>query len=113
MARPEVWTLAQLRDAPLGRSAAWITPAARAMVARDLPALSPSAGGVDDLDTLIVVGGGALMDRAKLVRRSFRLIVVPSIWGSGAEVSPVAVGEDKHATVDPQLLPDVRVDWPE
>ena len=50
---------------------------------------------LEDLDTLIVIGGGTLMDEAKIWRAhnapGIRLIVIPSLWGSGAEVSPVAV----------------------
>jgi len=133
-----VWTLAELRSAALHRAVAWVTPAARATVARELEGLglhlaTPAVfvrdaidlGVVESVDTLVVVGGGALMDRAKLLRRaragSLRLIVVPSIWGSGAEVSRVAVqgpvegqpGEGKRIIVDPALVPDVRVEWPE
>jgi alcohol dehydrogenase class IV len=44
------------------------------------------------------------------------LIVIPSIWGSGAEVSPIAVRNrdgKKEIRMDPKLLPDARLVWPE
>ena len=68
----------------------------------------------------LVIGGGSLIDRAKLWRfenaPGAELIAVPSIWGSGAEVSPVAVlddGLDKKIRVDPTLVPDKACFWPE
>ena len=74
----------------------------------------------DHLDRLIVIGGGSLIDRAKLWKfnasRDVELVAIPSIWGSGAEVSPVAVyfeGAHKKALVDPALVPDKACFWPE
>ncbi len=126
MGRPDAWTLAQLRDIPLREAVAWVTPSARAMVLCTFPGLTLSSPGAtlhEGVDTLVVFGGGALMDRAKLLRRErsdrLRLIVVPSIWGSGSEVSRIAVqdsrtpGAGKVVAVDAELLPDVRVEWPE
>jgi len=45
-----------------------------------------------------------------------KLIAVPSIWGSGAEASPIAVRNrngKKDIRIDPKLLPDARGVWPE
>lgn len=63
--------------------------------------------------TVVVIGGGALLDEAKLARRSHapaaRLVAVPTIWGSGAEASPVAVVSrdgTKVIDVDTALCPD-------
>ena len=67
----------------------------------------------------MVVGGGTRIDAAKLWRydtgRRIGLVAVPSLWGSGAEVSPVAVGPGvtKRIVVDPTLVPEARVLWPE
>jgi alcohol dehydrogenase class IV len=44
------------------------------------------------------------------------LVAIPSLWGSGAEASPVAVtleGGRKVIRLDPAYIPDVRVSWPE
>lgn len=64
--------------------------------------------------TLCVVGGGALIDEAKVLARRHsrweRLIAVPVLYGSGAEVSPVAVthteGGVKSIDIDDELIPD-------
>jgi alcohol dehydrogenase class IV len=60
--------------------------------------------------TLIVVGGGALIDEAKLksIDCDFKLIAIPSVWGSGAEVSAIAVFEEngiKDYLFDEKMLP--------
>lgn len=116
--RPEVWTLADLQSARLGRTAIWTTPSVARLVGETLAI--PDDVSVDDADTLIVVGGGTLIDAAKLrVRaqaRRPRLIAIPSIWGSGAEASPIAIGREdgrKMVHMDAELVPDVRVVWPE
>ena len=116
--RPEVWTLAELRAAPLGRTALWTT-ASVARIVRDTLALDDEVP-LEEAETLVVAGGGTLIDAAKLRAREqtrpVRLIAIPSIWGSGAEASPIAVGLEggrKVVHVDPRLLPDVRVVWPE
>jgi alcohol dehydrogenase class IV len=68
---------------------------------------------------LLVVGGGAAIDRAKLWRRdtnsSLRLAAAASLWGSGAEASPIAVGPGlpKRIALGSDLRPDIRVQWPE
>jgi alcohol dehydrogenase class IV len=67
------------------------------------------------LDTLIVVGGGSLLDSAKVWRsrnaKDAKLIAIPSLWGSGAEVSPVAVLDHdgkKEILIGNELIPDIR-----
>lgn len=118
---PETWTLDQLIEADLGRSVVVASPSVRPFTdalpfdrAETIDALDPAP------DTAIVVGGGSLMDAAKTWRfesaPECRLILVPSIWGSGAEASPVAVlNRDGHKDIriDRRLLPDVRCYWPE
>jgi len=113
--------MAQLREASLGRAALLATPSV-ARRADDLP-FERVAGLGDltaELDTLIAIGGGSLIDQAKVWRAQqapgTRLIAVPSIWGSGAEVSPVAVLDRdgaKEIHVGDEFLPDVRCLWPE
>jgi alcohol dehydrogenase class IV len=72
------------------------------------------------IDTLIVIGGGSLLDEAKAwrVERSpgTRLIAIASLWGSGAEVSPVVVldsGSEKDIRIGNEYIPDVNCHWPE
>lgn len=47
-----------------------------------------------DAEWLVVVGGGTLIDEAKALRAErpgLKLVAIPSIWGSGAEASPIIV----------------------
>ena len=69
---------------------------------------------------MVVIGGGTLLDTAKAWRAdqspATRLIAVPSIWGSGAEVSPIVVANvegQKAIRMDDRFLPDHVVYWPE
>jgi alcohol dehydrogenase class IV len=72
-----------------------------------------------DAETIVVVGGGTLIDRAKVFRKNnwpaLNLIAIPTIWGSGAEVSPVAVlnGAKKDIHFSDDLIPDHYVVWTE
>jgi hypothetical protein len=120
----EVWELDAL-DA-LGPDAWWLaTPSVRARVRGRLagPLGGREAGSLGavpaDAGTLVVVGGGTLLDAAKLWRRrerpGLRLVAVASLWGSGAEASPIAVADGpagKEPSLDPALRPDARVRWP-
>jgi len=74
----------------------------------------------DKINTLVVVGGGTLLDRAKYFRATFcpalRLWAVPSLYGSGAEVSPVCVLNNcgaKEIHMGTQFLPDAIAYLPE
>ena len=69
---------------------------------------------------IVAVGGGTLIDQAKVWRRekspSTKLFAVPSIWGSGAENSPVAVvngANEKNIYLGAEYLPDARLIWAE
>lgn len=117
------WNLAQLQQQPLGRAAVLCSPRTAATVRAALPDLpqhyTVSELGIE-LQTLVAVGGGTLLDAAKLwrVQRSpaTKLIAVPTLWGSGAEASPVAVQSTpagKEIAMAPEYVPDVRVVWPE
>lgn len=122
MTKPAVWSREQLTTQDLGRVVVWATPSvrARAQAVLPWPQRDPAAGLPVDADTLVVVGGGTLIDAAKAQRRDFapqlRLVAVPSIWGSGAEASPIVVinhADRKEIRKGDDFLPDVRVVWPE
>lgn len=122
MTKPAVWSLGQLTAQDLGRVVVWATPSARARAQAELPwpQRDPAANLPTDADTLVVVGGGTLIDSAKAQRRDFapqlRLVAVPSIWGSGAEASPIVVinhDDRKEIRKGDDFLPDARVVWPE
>jgi len=72
-----------------------------------------------DAQWLVVVGGGTLIDQAKAVRErraGLKLVAIPSIWGSGAEASPVIVlsqGGRKEIRINSSARPDAVVSWPE
>ena len=117
-----LWSFERLSDQLPGNACVWTTArfAERAgekfgrevVVAPIVP--SPEAPAV------VVVGGGTLIDRAKVWRQANEkdtaLFAVPSIWGSGAENSPVAVingEEEKQIFIGPEYLPDARMVWPE
>lgn len=74
---------------------------------------------MEDGDWLIAVGGGLLIDQAKLARQEtagVKLAAIPTLWGSGAEFSPIAVwmeGGKKLFRRDPALLPDVAIYFPD
>lgn len=119
---PRVWSVERLLAEDLSPARVWATGSVRARTESVLPhphtaPLAPLAPGTR---TLIVVGGGTLIDAAKIFRHEHApeilLIVIPSLWGSGAESSPVAISDEggrKLVRMGPEFLPDVRVRWPE
>jgi len=118
----ELWSLERLLGEDLGPTVVWATPSVRRRSEKRLPYPhhDPLEGVDGDTRTLIVVGGGTLIDQAKLFRRQraagTRLVAIPSIWGSGAESSPVVVtneGGGKCIRMGAEYLPDARVSWPE
>jgi alcohol dehydrogenase class IV len=119
--RPEVWTLDRLTATNLGATVVWATDSVADVVTPKLGAPVPlTCASLQDADTVIAVGGGTLLDRAKWIVRAhatpLHLIAIPSVWGSGAEASPVVVlrdGDTKKIVVDDRYIPDVRVVWPE
>jgi alcohol dehydrogenase class IV len=119
---PPQTTLDDLRAADLGRAAAWVSPsvAARANGTLPWPRATLAEAVTQGLDTLVVIGGGTMIDEAKAAVRDAgrprRLVVIPSIWGSGAEASPVVVLNregKKQIRIDRKYLPDYCVCWPE
>lgn len=93
---------------------------ARASIATPFPLIPsfdeiPVAAG-----TIVVAGGGTLMDEAKHFRArqrpGMRLVLMPSIWGSGAESSRIVVlnrNGTKEIEMGDEFLPDVVVYWPD
>lgn len=122
MNKPPCWTIEQLCAADLGRTALWGAPERAAAVMRRL--VAQPVGNVADIsaetETLIVIGGGTRLDAAKVWRSehrpALRLVAIPSLWGSGAEASPVAVLDHrgtKEIRIGGHLLPDIRCILPE
>jgi alcohol dehydrogenase class IV len=113
-------TLSELGRADLGTTRVWAAPSVADRV-RGL-AHGWTLGEVGeplDCDTLVAVGGGALIDEAKSACRGEKrvtLVAIASLWGSGAETSPVVVlsrDGKKYIRLDSQFLPDIVVTWPE
>ena len=122
MNKPEVWPLERLRSFTFGRTALWTLDLLRESVTEIFPLQAIPENGTPPLglESLLVVGGGVLIDRAKYWRATqspaTKLIAIPSIWGSGAENSRIAVlneGGKKSIFVGTEYLPDVRAIWPE
>jgi hypothetical protein len=116
------WDLATLLAAAAGPVVVLADPAVAHRVAQLLPwPQVPDFEHVpDDAATLVAVGGGTLLDAVKIARLDSRptlsLVAVASLWGSGAEASPVAlarVGERKVVRMEPGLLPDARAVLPQ
>ncbi|HUR80104.1 MAG TPA: iron-containing alcohol dehydrogenase [Thermoanaerobaculia bacterium] len=118
---PEVWTLDRLTADDLGATVVWATDSVADVVTQKFGAPVPiTPESLQNADTVIAIGGGTLLDRAKWIARAhptpLRLIAIPSIWGSGAEASPVVLlreGDSKKIIVDDRYIPDVRVVWAE
>ncbi len=122
MTKPLVWDFADLLTAELGKAALWATPSVRELAASTLPyiLLEPFSPSTCEMDSLVVIGGGTLIDAAKAWRQDhapgIKLIAIPSIWGSGAEASPIVVvnqDNQKKIRMDKSYLPHARVIWPE
>jgi len=105
-----------------GNSAVWADPLVREAARAHWP--GPMLASLEDVppecEALFVCGGGTMMDEAKYFRARqrplMRLVVAPSIWGSGAERSPIVVltrDGRKRIEMDRAFLPDEVVYWPE
>ncbi len=121
----QVWTIEQaaVRVAESDGACAVMTDRARRLLEDQFDSLehcSPAELEGRSPDAVVVAGGGSLIDPIKVWRlhqspNTF-LIAVPTIWGSGAEQSPVAVVNEpgsKRIELDDRLLPDARVLVPE
>jgi alcohol dehydrogenase class IV len=119
---PPLIAMEELQKLEASRAAAWVTPSVKSIVATRWPLkIVDSLQEIpESTQTLVAIGGGSLLDRAKIFARkegrTIRLIAIPSIWGSGAEASKIAVLDrdgDKEIHLNAHLLPDARVIWPE
>lgn len=122
MNKPEVWTLDDLLSTDLGKAAIWVSHSVRSRVEEKFscPIVEFPHPLPKKLDTLISIGGGVVIDQAKVWRNEhkpeMRLIAIPSVWGSGAENSPVVVlnrDGKKVIKFGEEFLPDIRVVWSE
>jgi hypothetical protein len=122
MRRPNVQDLAWLRTIPQSSAVVRASRSVATRVFAELPFHPvPSFDDIPaETKTLIVSGGGSLMDQAKYFRARLRpelnLVLIPSIWGSGAEASPIAVLNregSKEIAIGDEFLPDAIVYWPE
>lgn len=71
-----------------------------------------------DATSVVAIGGGSVIDAAKLAafeRGVARVVGVPTLWGSGAEASPVAVRWEPgcEPVLDERLRPAARAYVPE
>ncbi|MCH2109942.1 MAG: iron-containing alcohol dehydrogenase [Polyangiaceae bacterium] len=120
--KPQSWSLDELQQ-KAERPIAVVASPSTASVARELlpyPHYSTFDAIPQDTAALVVVGGGALMDAAKMYKHqhlpSSQLVAIPSLWGSGAEVSPVVVSTEngkKEFAVDDAFIPDAWVILPD
>jgi alcohol dehydrogenase class IV len=122
MPEQQVLSWKELACLPADGTQVWaierLAPLASAALPFDLIADSalPAAGQA----RIVAIGGGAFLDRVKLWRRETSpqtwLCAVASLWGSGAEASPIAVrleNGQKVAHSNAALLPEARAVWPE
>lgn len=122
MSSPEIRDLVWLKAIPQSAAVLRAGASVQARVSAELPfhRISSFADVPAEASALIVAGGGSLMDEAKHFRAhqrsALRLILMPSIWGSGAESSHIAVlnrEDGKEVVVGDEYLPDTVVYWPE
>jgi alcohol dehydrogenase class IV len=100
----------------LANPAVWCTPsAARRLAEWTGWSVSTEPPPLERTDWLVAAGGGTLLDRAKLLRCDnphVKLAALPTLWGSGAEASPIAVATaegKKVVHVSPTLVPDLVI----
>lgn len=120
--KPELVALEDLEDFFVGHTASYCSAAVAQQVYDrfQLPRLDNLSADRSLVETLVVVGGGTRMDTAKRWRADISpetgLIIIPSLWGSGAEVSPVVtstLAQSKEVSMGERYLPDIRSVWPE
>lgn len=111
-----------VQSLPNDGTAVWTTDSLAPRVAAAMPfqLFIDSDVSLVGISRVISVGGGSLIDRVKFWRMEHSpetwLVAVPSLWGSGAEASSVAVRLEagrKVPHIDTRLLPNARAIWPE
>ncbi len=117
--KPPFWDLEKLLTLPLESTRVWCTQSCVGVIREIVPftLAEPFTKGQVVLTDLIVVGGGYFIDRAKIwcaeEMPSVRLVAIPSLWGSGAEVSPICVLMDenghKKIHIDEKYIPEAVV----
>ena len=124
IALPPVTTLRSIVEQPAGGLAGevivWSTESVadrvRALVPWEVTTETPTL--TKSTAWLLAVGGGKLLDKAKVLRSHHphvKLAALPTLWGSGAEASPIAVLDEdgrKVIRVAPELLPNLIVSHP-
>lgn len=121
MTRPIEMSFDELCGLPRESTEIWVQSAVRQRVEQVLPfRVGEPTTIAPDTKRVVAIGGGTLLDVAKAWRAdrspATDLIAVPSLWGSGAEVSPVVVANAegrKAIRMDDRFLPDHVVYWPE
>lgn len=121
MSRPVEIPFDDLTRLPGEGTEVWVLPSIRDQVENALDFRVGTVGKASDrTERVIVIGGGTLLDKAKAWRADHspatRLVAIPSIWGSGAEVSPIVVANvngRKQIRMGEQFLPDEVAYWPE
>lgn len=121
MIRPVEMAFDDLLGLPPESTEVWVQSAVRKKVEESLPfRIGEPMKIAPQTKRVVAIGGGMLLDNAKAWRAdrspATGLIAVPSIWGSGAEVSPIVVqNEDggKAIRMDDRFLPDKVVYWPD
>ena len=114
-----IWSKNQLIDLPVDSTVVSVTPSCRDWAVKQFPfrVLGPVES-ASHQQTVIAVGGGQWLDEWKFKQpeHGFRLVCIPSLFGSGAEVSPVVVintPEGKKIEMGQQFKPFARAYFPE
>lgn len=120
--RPELWPLDDVAALPPEETILWVTPSVAGRASERLPLASWSLGEPlpANARTLVVAGGGTMLDEAKRFVHDdapqLRLVAIPTLWGSGAEACPVVVlnrGNGKEIRIGDDYLPAARAIWSE
>lgn len=122
LTKPEILTLEQVEKLDKASTALWVTASVRDRATKKFPFKRWAQLEKDPglIRTLVVIGGGTMIDAAKIWSHErpgkIKLVAIPSIWGSGAEASPIAVrngGQKKEIFLGEGYLPTARAIWPE
>jgi hypothetical protein len=123
MTKPRIIAVSELLNFNLDKAVIWTkakySPAIQPIISSSI-CLFPDHP-AEYFETWIVLGGGTLIDYAKWYRKNYfpnvKLVVIPTIWGSGAENSPIVVlntAEGKKEILrGEEYLPDYRIIWPD